>query len=58
MSVQTELDETFVEVATAIKARVVALNGTTGLWTGTRAEFDLIPVKDDNVVYVIKKTIP
>lgn len=56
MSVQTELDEAFVEVATAVKGRVASLNGTAGLWKGTRAEYDLIPVKDPNVVYVIKKT--
>lgn len=56
MSVETELKDAFAEVGTAVKGRVVALNGTAGLWKGTRAEYDDIPVKDDDVVYVIKKT--
>jgi len=56
MSVREELDDVFAEIAVQLKSRVSALNGVKGLWQGTRAEFDAIPVKDDDVVYVVKPT--
>ncbi|QNN98093.1 hypothetical protein SEA_FEDE_45 [Microbacterium phage Fede] len=33
---------------------VVALNGVTGLWLGTQAEYDAVSPKVDTVVYVVK----
>ncbi|QJD52790.1 hypothetical protein SEA_UNPHAZED_46 [Microbacterium phage Unphazed] len=33
---------------------VAGLNGVTGLWAGTQAQYDAIGVKNPNVVYVIK----
>lgn len=56
MSVQTDLDAAFEEVADQIKARVPSLNGAQGLWIGTREEYDNLLEKQDDVVYVIKKT--
>ena len=32
---------------------VAGLNGVTGLWKGTQAQYDAIGVKDSNVVYVV-----
>ena len=38
---------------TAPPGTVVGMNGVTGLWKGTQAQFDAIGVKDPNVVYVV-----
>ncbi|AZV01807.1 hypothetical protein HWC34_gp46 [Microbacterium phage Alex44] len=35
-------------------SKVTALNGVTGLWKGTQAQYDALGSHDDNVVYVIK----
>ena len=32
---------------------MVGMNGVTGLWKGTQAQFDAIGTKDPNVVYVV-----
>lgn len=38
---------------TAPAGMVAGLNGVTGLWKGTQAQYDAIGVKDSNVVYVV-----
>lgn len=38
---------------TAPAGMVAGLNGVTGLWKGTQAQFDAIGTKDPNVVYVV-----
>ena len=39
--------------ATAIAAKVSGLNGVTGLWAGTQAQYDAIGSKDPNVAYLV-----
>lgn len=45
----TDLDNVF-GIATS---KVTGLNGVTGLWKGTKAEYDAIATKDPNVYYVV-----
>lgn len=44
-----DLDNVF-GIATS---KVTGLNGVTGLWKGTKAQYDAIPTKDPNVYYVV-----
>lgn len=39
--------------ATAVASKVTGLNGVTGLWKGTQAQYDGITTKDPNVYYVV-----
>lgn len=34
-------------------SKVTGLNGVTGLWKGTKAQYDAIATKDPNVYYVV-----
>lgn len=48
-----EISERIASDADLEARKVTGLNGVTGLWQGTQAEYDAIVTPDPNVVYIV-----
>lgn len=44
--------------AADVEMKITGLNGITGLWAGTQAEYDALPSRDPKVAYIIVEGVP
>ena len=57
MTAESELKSAFSEVGVQVKSRVKSLNGTAGLWTGTRAAYDALKAAGQTIPGAVYITV-